>query len=244
MSRQGPALAVSPSSPNRNSTTPSKPPAPLLITLLGGPASGKTSLLTSHFHGHMSALHVPTLHAYHILRPPLHSADPCAYEHAVLYPRGVAGFQVSGDVRIHATEHGGAASRATGPEEFPKLEEAEVVVVCVSLVDRAGLEAVRTKWRGSAPGAKPVVVLVGTKKDLRGEVVPAGEGGLTVVLRGELERVAEARGWRVGGECSSVTEWGMKEVWWNIVDAGLGARRERKERERARREWEEVNKKK
>lgn len=95
--------------------------------------------------------------------------------------------------------------------------ETDVFLLCFSLVHRASLINVTSKWAPELRRASPAstVILVGTKSDLRtdpAEVAKLASRHTTPVSTAEGQRVARAIDAACYHECSALTQDGLKDV--------------------------------
>ena len=111
-----------------------------------------------------------------------------------------------------------------GSEEYDSLRPlsypgTDIFLVCFSLIDPDSLTHVRTKWipeiRAHMEGAKPAILLLGTKLDQRTkpQVVESLKAqGLHPVTRRDGEQMRAEIGADHYFECSALTQEGLPEV--------------------------------
>lgn len=103
------------------------------------------------------------------------------------------------------------------PLRYPKTN---CFVICFSVVAPSSLENVRAKWikeiQHNAPGVS--IILVGTKMDLRDKTERKGE---KVVSEAEGEACAREISAYKYIECSALTQDNLKELFEEVVRAGL-----------------------
>ncbi|KAK1862976.1 hypothetical protein I4F81_005542 [Pyropia yezoensis] len=111
---------------------------------------------------------------------------------------------------------------SAGQEDYAKLRalsyhETDVFLLCFSLVHRASLINVTSKWAPELRRASPdsTVILVGTKSDLRtdpAEVAKLASRHTTPVSTDEGKHAARTIGAACYHECSALTQHGLKDV--------------------------------
>jgi len=111
-----------------------------------------------------------------------------------------------------------------GSDEYDSLRPlsypgTDIFLVCFSLVDPPSLEHVKTKWiveiRQHMEGAKPAILLLGTKLDQRSNqsvIDNMRKNGQKPVTKAEGEKVAAAIGADHYFECSALTQDGLSQV--------------------------------
>jgi len=111
-----------------------------------------------------------------------------------------------------------------GSDEYDSLRPlsypgTDIFLVCFSLVDPPSLEHVKTKWiteiRQHMEGAKPAILLLGTKLDQRANqtvIDNLRKNGQKPVTKAEGEKVAAAIGADHYFECSALTQDGLSQV--------------------------------
>ena len=111
-----------------------------------------------------------------------------------------------------------------GSDEYDSLRPlsypgTDIFLVCFSIVDPETLEHVKTKWiteiREHMEGAKPAILLLGTKLDQRSNsavVENLRKVGLAPVTKAEGEKARAAIGADHYFECSALTQEGLSQV--------------------------------
>jgi len=111
-----------------------------------------------------------------------------------------------------------------GSEEYDSLRPlsypgTDIFLVCFSLVDPPSLEHVKQKWipeiKEHMDGAKPTILLLGTKLDQRGNqgvIASLEKNGMKPVTKAEGEKARAQIGADHYFECSALTQEGLTQV--------------------------------
>ncbi|KAF0978477.1 hypothetical protein FDP41_002297 [Naegleria fowleri] len=115
-----------------------------------------------------------------------------------------------------------------GQDDYDRLRplsypDAQVFLVCFSVVNHTSLTNVKAKWvpevRHHCP--KVPIVLAGTKCDLRKDKDYIQREGLQVVSPEEGQRVAKEVGAQYYSECSAKSQEGLKETFNYVIECVL-----------------------
>jgi Ras-related C3 botulinum toxin substrate 1 len=123
-----------------------------------------------------------------------------------------------------------------GQEDYDRLRplsypETDVFVICFSLVSHASLANAINKWypeiRQNCPMHSPMLVLVGTKQDLRDDKNALVLSRCEPVTKAEGESVARQIGAFAYVECSALTQKGVKVAFEQVLQAALTGKKMR-----------------
>jgi GTPase SAR1 family protein len=194
------------------------PPSPsTTITLLGSPCTGKTQLIHSHFFNlHHSAYHrtLEDIYSVHLPtnQPITHPSTP-----------------ETTTTLLTLHDLGGDPQN----QELLSLRHAhtDIYLLCFSLVSRASLNDVYTRWapffvniKGDERRKGVPVLLVGCKKDLRPKVFSLAEDGVGEGVGADEGRIAARKlGFAGYVECSARSGEGMDRLWRIAVEIASAA---------------------
>jgi GTPase SAR1 family protein len=176
----------------------------LTILLLGSGRTGKTTMLTSHLFNIFTSYHDPT------------------FEHVFLGPGRGPGNESFPPVKQVTYLDVGTSQDFVERFYDTRIAMTDMIILVFSLIDKSSLEDVVHHWWPLAQPHRKPMILVGTKKELRSLNIPIGDS--REVLQVEGIRAAANIGAKWYGECSALTEEGLKDVFENAVRVGMGER--------------------
>lgn len=126
----------------------------------------------------------------------------------------------------------------SSPHDLFLFQNADVFLVCFSVVSRSSFINVKEKWvpeireslKTFPKGLRPKLVLVGTQSDLRTDattLVELARCKETPVTEQEAKRLVANQGFQSYVECSSLTQTNLKEVFDEAIMMGLQRKRKR-----------------